>query len=373
MASSVLRRKKSELSEVATFDAFESKKIFPLTCVSFLFCDRKVKRRFRLRKEYLLKKTVESKENALRERREKVKRLVENGEILSASERDFEYEQRNALSLTDSRTLAPTSSIDDEYAYAGIKDPKIMLTTSRDPSNRLQQFVKELNLIFPNAHRLNRGSYIMKDLVHLSQKNSISDIVIVHEHRGVPDGLVISHMPLGPTVYFALKDVVLRHDLPNKPPPMSTAFPHLVFDNFTSTLGSRVATVLKHLFPPASPTTTRVLTFINRHDVIHFRHFVWEDQRSQVAKQQDNEKIGATLKDVTHNSVATKEQGDNEKKKKKFDKKDVKLSEVGPRFSLKVYRIVLGTLEMKNTQEEWSLKPYFNKPQEALSSSVNII
>jgi U3 small nucleolar ribonucleoprotein protein IMP4 len=119
-----------------------------------------------------------------------------------------------------------------------------MLTTSRDPSNRLQQFVKELNLIFPNAHRLNRGSYIMKDLVHLSQKNSISDIVIVHEHRGVPDGLVISHMPLGPTVYFALKDVVLRHDLPNKPPPMSTAFPHLIFDNLTSTLGTSIPSLI---------------------------------------------------------------------------------------------------------------------------------
>jgi hypothetical protein len=40
-----------------------------------------LRRNVRLRKEYLLKKTVESKENALRERREKVKRLVESGEV----------------------------------------------------------------------------------------------------------------------------------------------------------------------------------------------------------------------------------------------------------------------------------------------------
>jgi hypothetical protein len=34
------------------------------------------------------------------------------------------------------------SSIDDEYSNAGIENPKILLTTSRDPSSRLTQFVK---------------------------------------------------------------------------------------------------------------------------------------------------------------------------------------------------------------------------------------
>jgi hypothetical protein len=34
------------------------------------------------------------------------------------------------------------STIDDEYALAGQQDPKILITTSRDPSSRLVQFVK---------------------------------------------------------------------------------------------------------------------------------------------------------------------------------------------------------------------------------------
>lgn len=38
--------------------------------------------------------------------------------------------------------LVPRSHIDDEYATAAIKDPKILLTTSRDPSQPLTQFVK---------------------------------------------------------------------------------------------------------------------------------------------------------------------------------------------------------------------------------------
>lgn len=39
------------------------------------------------------------------------------------------------------------NSQDDEYRYAGVEDPKIMITTSREPSARLKMFVKELRFI----------------------------------------------------------------------------------------------------------------------------------------------------------------------------------------------------------------------------------
>ena len=48
--------------------------------------------------------------------------------------------------------------MDDEYATAGIKDPKVCVTTSREPSARLKQFVKEIKLIIPNSQRINRGN-----------------------------------------------------------------------------------------------------------------------------------------------------------------------------------------------------------------------
>ena len=35
-----------------------------------------------------------------------------------------------------------SSHIDDEYKWAGVEDPKIMVTTSRDPSSKLKQFAK---------------------------------------------------------------------------------------------------------------------------------------------------------------------------------------------------------------------------------------
>ena len=37
---------------------------------------------------------------------------------------------------------ASSSHIDNEYSRAGIMDPKIVVTTSRDPSSKLLQFSK---------------------------------------------------------------------------------------------------------------------------------------------------------------------------------------------------------------------------------------
>jgi len=36
----------------------------------------------------------------------------------------------------------PSTHIDNEYSRAGVNDPKIMITTSRDPSSKLLQFAK---------------------------------------------------------------------------------------------------------------------------------------------------------------------------------------------------------------------------------------
>ena len=38
--------------------------------------------------------------------------------------------------------LATLTHRDDEYAWAGVEDPKIVVTTSHNPSSRLKQFAK---------------------------------------------------------------------------------------------------------------------------------------------------------------------------------------------------------------------------------------
>ena len=200
--------------------------------------------------------------------------------------------------MEDSKTEQPWNPIDDEYLRAGESDPKIMCTTSRDPSSKLVQFVKEMCLVFPNSQRVNRGSYTTKDIVEACRKNEVTDLVLVHEHRGEPDGLVISHMPHGPTAFFGLMNVVTRHDIQVKEK-VSEAFPHLIFDNFTTKLGARTKTVLQHLFPVPKGESKRVITFGNRNDFISFRHHTYT----------------------------------------KKGHKEVALSEIGPRFEMRLFQV----------------------------------
>lgn len=119
------------------------------------------------------------------------------------------------LDLADDRTREQKKAMDDEYAYLGVKDPKVLLTTSRDPSSRLSQFLKELRMLFPQAQRMNRGGYVVKDLMQLARSHEMSDVIIVHEHRGEPDGMVVCHLPFGPTAYFGqspnMKSIFFLH------------------------------------------------------------------------------------------------------------------------------------------------------------------
>ena len=122
---------------------------------------------------------------------------------------------------------------------------------SRDPSSRLGTFAKEIRLLLPTAVRLNRGNLILSNLVDSAKGSGLSDIVLLHEHRGTPTALTVSHFPHGPTASFSLHNVVLRADIPNSARgTVSESYPHLIFEGFETKLGKRVEKVLKHLFPP---------------------------------------------------------------------------------------------------------------------------
>ena len=60
---------------------------------------------------------------------------------------------------------------------------------------------------------------------------------------------------------------------------ISEAYPHLIFDRFTSQLGERAASILKHLFPVPKDDSKRVVTLANREDYISFRHHTYATPR----------------------------------------------------------------------------------------------
>ncbi|RKO92385.1 anticodon-binding protein [Blyttiomyces helicus] len=274
-----------------------------------------IRRQTRLRREYLYRKALETKDRQIYERKQQLKVALEEGKALPGDIRKDAETLRKELQFDESQS-APKTHIDDEYAQAGVQDPKILITTSRDPSSRLQQFAKEMRLMFPNSQRINRGNYVMKDIVEACRNSDGTDLIILHEHRGQPDGMVISHFPYGPTAYFTLHNVVLRHDIPDRGT-VSEQFPHLIFEGFNSKLGNRVQNILKYLFPVPKEDSKRVMTFANESDFISYRHHVYY-------------KVG----------------------------NDVQLAEVGPRFEMRLYEIKLGTVDIAEADTEWVFRPY---------------
>lgn len=250
-----------------------------------------LRRDARLRKEYLYRKSLEEKEVRQHEKKIALKAGLECNIPLQNDVKKEALELAQQLAYDDGLAgnqflaifpwfqcifdimIAPSTSIDDEYAAANHKDPKILVTTSRDPSSRLQQFAKEIRLILPNAQRINRGNHVIPEIVKACRSSDVTDLVILHEHRGIPDGLIVSHFPYGPTAFFSLHNVVLRHDIRDADKKtISEAYPHLIFSNFSSKLGARAQSILKHLFPVPKESSKRTISFINQSDFISFRY-----------------------------------------------------------------------------------------------------
>lgn len=49
---------------------------------------------------------------------------------------------------------------------------------------------------------------VISEIVETCRSHDFTDLILVYEHRGVPDNIVISHLPFGPTAYFQILNVV---------------------------------------------------------------------------------------------------------------------------------------------------------------------
>merc|ERR1719361_982767 len=183
-----------------------------------------------------------------------------------------------------------------------------------------------MKLCYPNSVRVNRGNIGAEELIATARSTGFSDVIIYHEHSGIADGMILCHLPYGPTAYFSLKDVIARHDLPKDGlANVSEQSPHLIFNNFSTLLGERVTRIVKYLYPVIDEKhkakIRRVISYSNVNDFILFRHHIY---------------------------------------RKVNQNQDVDLIEVGPRFTMRLYQIKLGTIDMKEAQTEWVLRPHMN-------------
>ena len=285
-----------------------------------------IRRQARERRDYIYRKALQLRDASIAEKRALLKRSLATGKRLDPSvadnkelRKDFKYDES-----LDPEAIQAQQDVDDEYSMlSGLADPRPLVTTSRSPSTRLSAFSKEIRLLLPTAIRLNRGNLILPNLLSSAKASALSDIILLHEHRGTPTAMTICHLPHGPTASFSLHNVVLRADIPNASRgTVSESYPHLIFEGFTTKLGARVVKILKHVFPPRDGPQkigSRVVTFNNVEDSIEVRHHVF---------------------------VQT-------------GYKDVELAEVGPRMTMRCFEIKGGTLEKDAGGDvEWALSQY---------------
>ncbi|SBS90733.1 U3 small nucleolar ribonucleoprotein protein IMP4, putative (IMP4), partial [Plasmodium ovale curtisi] len=331
-----------------------------------------LRRNIRLRKEYLYLKKVEEEKKKYAEKIKSIKKSYDENKKIKGDLKDEENELRKKMNLYDEKSL--NKNFDDEYFFSGIENPQVLITTSRNPSAQLENFAKELKLLIPNSEKINRGSYFIKDIISFARKNNITDVIIIHEYKGVPRNLIICHLPFGPTLFCTIKDCKMRHEFLDQINNISTCNPHLIFHNFNSDLGKRIMNIFKYLFPPVKMRinkrrfsknknkipisnnmgnqnlanainhneegeedeeandnsiqisiknseyynlekfeNNRVLAFYNKNDIIYFRHYNWETN----------------------------------------EKNEIILNEVGPRFSFLVYRINKEALDSLNEDYEY--------------------
>ncbi|NXH18707.1 IMP4 protein, partial [Bucco capensis] len=276
-----------------------------------------LRRQARERREYLQRRAQEEQQRRQQDKKERLRQALDENRLLPPELRREALTMQKELEFDTPGLSGASGTHDDEYQWVGLEPPKVMVTTSREPSSRLRVFAKEVCLLIPGARRMNRGRAELGALVGACRAAGVTDLLVLHETRGRPDGLVLCHLPHGPTVHFTVSGVVLRQEvggLGGAP----LAAPHLLLLRLDSSLGQRVGTILKHLFPMPRPDSRRVVTFANEDDIILVRNHVYQRR-------------GRT----------------------------VELEEVGPRFQLRPYLIHLGTLEQGDAADiEWRWHPY---------------
>ncbi|XP_034164590.2 ribosome production factor 1 [Pangasianodon hypophthalmus] len=204
----------------------------------------------------------------------------------------------------------------DEFSayFNKLINPKVLITTSDRPRGRTVRFCEQLATIIPNAHVYYRRGLALKRIIPQCISRDFSYLMVINEDRKVPNGMVLCHLPDGPTAHFKVSSVRLRKEMKRRGKEPTEHYPEVILNNFTTRLGHSIGRMFAALFPQDPQFVGRqVATFHNQRDFIFFRF---------------------------HRYIFK-----NEKK--------VGIQELGPRFTLKLRSLQKGTFDSKFGEYEW--------------------
>ncbi|XP_060645085.1 probable ribosome production factor 1 [Drosophila nasuta] len=222
----------------------------------------------------------------------------------------------NNLNDSDNEELQKELEIDDFSTYfERVYEPKVLITFADNPVTKTRKFGLELSRIFPNALVKIRNKASVKRICKSAEREKFTDVVIINEDRRKPNGLLVIHLPNGPTAHFKLSNVKLTTDIKRDHKEITKHRPEVILTNFTTRLGLTVGRMMGALFHHDPEFRgRRAVTFHNQRDYIFFRHHRYEFNK---------------------------------------EGKRVKLRELGPRFTLKLRSLQEGTFDSKTGDYTW--------------------
>jgi len=193
-------------------------------------------------------------------------------------------------------------------------EPKVLITSADNPHSKTIAFIKELTRIIPNSAPFWRKNSSVKKMVKQAIKNDYTDVIVINEDNRVPNGLLLSHLPEGPTAHFKLSNVKIAREIRKDFRAITEHRPEVILNNFTTRLGHTVARMLACLFHyDPEFRGKRAVTFHNQRDFIFFRHHRYEFKSEEKCR----------------------------------------LRELGPRFTLKLRSLQKGTFDSIHGEYEW--------------------
>ncbi|MEJ1276902.1 ribosome production factor 1 homolog [Cricetulus griseus] len=180
----------------------------------------------------------------------------------------------------DETTVDPT---DEEVAYDEATDefasyfnrqtsPKILITTSDRPHGRTVRLCEQLSTVIPDSHVYYRRGLALKKIIPQCIARDFTDLIVINEDRKTPNGLILSHLPNGPTAHFKMSSVRLRKEIKRRGKDPTEHVPEIILNNFTTRLGHSIGRMFASLFPHNPQFIGRqVATFHNQRDYIFFR------------------------------------------------------------------------------------------------------
>ena len=204
----------------------------------------------------------------------------------------------------------------DAYSgyYNKLYEPKILVTSSDNPHQRTINFIRELCRMMPGAEPTWRRLKTVEKTVKVASEKGFTDLIIINEDKRAPNGMLLIHLPEGPSAMFRISNPRVCKDLHKKHTDITDHRPEVILSNFKTRLGRIIARMLGALFHHEPEFKgRRVVTFHTQRDYIFFRHHRYE------------------FKDTTK----------------------VKIKELGPRFTLKLQWLQEGAF---TGDYEWILK-----------------